>query len=157
MATGTVQVGDKAPNFSSATHDGRTFSLADYLGKRVVVLYFYPKDGTRVCTTEACSFRDAFEEFTQAGAEVIGVSADSLERHREFAKTQRLPFTLLSDTDGRLRKLFGVPSILWVVPSRVTFVIDKQGTVRHVFTSLFNGDKHVQEALAIVKQLDAEK
>lgn len=157
MANAAIKVGDAAPDFTMETHDGRTISLAEFRGKHVVVLYFYPKDGTRVCTAEACSFRDSFEDFSQAGAVVIGVSADSLERHRTFAARERLPFTLLSDTDGKLRKAFGVPSILWMVPGRVTFVIDKRGVVRHVFNSLFTSDKHVQEALAVVKQLEREE
>jgi len=157
MSKNAVAVGDAAPNFTAETHEGRTISLADYRGKQVVVLYFYPKDGTRICTAEACSFRDSFEDFSKAGAVVIGVSADTLERHRKFAAEQRLPFTLVSDGDGKLRKAFGVPSILWMVPGRVTFVIDKQGTVRHKFNSLFTSDQHVQEALAVVKRLETEK
>lgn len=157
MGTKSIMIGDQAPDFSAETHDGRTISLAEFRGKHVVVLYFYPKDGTRMCTAEACSFRDSFEDFSQAGAVVIGVSADTLERHRTFAARERLPFTLLSDTDGKLRKAFGVPSILWMVPGRVTFVIDKRGVVRHVFNSLFTSDKHVQEALAVVKQLEREE
>lgn len=156
MGTKSIVVGEQAPDFSAETHDGRTVSLAEFRGKQVVVLYFYPKDGTRVCTAEACSFRDSFEDFTQAGAVVIGVSGDTLESHRRFAAQQRLPFTLVSDADGKLRKLFGVPSLLWLVPGRVTYVIDKQGTVRHVFNSMFTSDKHVQEALAVVKRLESE-
>lgn len=156
MATNAITVGDRAPEFSAEAHDGRRVALGDYAGKQVVVLYFYPKDGTRVCTAEACSFRDSFEDFSKAGAVVIGVSADSLERHREFAARERLPFTLVSDADGKLRKLFGVPTTLWLIPGRVTYVIDKHGTVRHVFNSLFTSDKHVQEALTIVKQLAGE-
>lgn len=157
MASNSITIGSVAPDFTAETHDGRTIALADFRGKHVVVLYFYPKDGTRVCTAEACSFRDSFEDFTKAGAVVIGVSADTLERHRKFAAEQRLPFTLVSDAGGKLRKAFGVPSILWMVPGRVTFVIDKQGTVRHKFNSLFTSDQHVQEALAVVKQLEIAK
>lgn len=156
MAKSGVEFGDKAPEFTVEGHDGGAFALGDYLGKKVVVLYFYPKDGTPTCTAEACAFRDSFEDFAQAGAVVVGVSADSLAKHREFAERQRLPFTLLSDGDGKLRKLFGVKSVLWTVPWRVTFVIDKQGVVRHKFSALFEGDKHVREALAIVRQLAAE-
>lgn len=155
MGTKAIAVGDTAPDFTAEAHDGRTISLAEYRGKQVVVLYFYPKDGTRVCTAEACSFRDSFEDFTQAGAVVIGVSGDTLESHRKFATQQRLPFTLVSDADGKLRKLFGVPSLLWLVPGRVTYVIDKQGVVQHVFNSMFTSDKHVQEALAVVKRLES--
>ncbi|MCE9606613.1 MAG: peroxiredoxin [Planctomycetia bacterium] len=157
MANQSIGVGDRAPSFTVETHDGRRFSLADFVGKQVVVVYFYPKDGTKICTAEACAFRDSFEDFTKAGAAVIGISADTLERHREFAAKERLPFTLVSDADGKLRKLFGVPTTLWLIPGRVTYVIDRHGVVRHVFNSLFTSDKHVAEALAIVKQLELEK
>src|SRR5512143_2831981 len=112
-----------APDFTSEAHNGEQVRLADYRGKQVVVLYFYPRDGTPVCTKEACSFRDAFEEFTKLGAVVIGVSGDSLERHRAFAGQQRLPFLLVSDQDGSLRQAYQVPKSLGVLPGRVTYVI----------------------------------
>ena len=126
-----------APDFTREAHNGQQVRLADYRGKSVVVLYFYPMDGTPVCTKQACGFRDAFEEFTKLGAVVIGVSADSLERHRAFAASRALPFLLLSDQDGSLRKAYQVPKTLGILPSRVTYVIDKQGIIRHVFSALF--------------------
>ena len=142
-----------APDFTREAHNGQQVRLADYRGRNVVVLYFYPMDGTPVCTKEACSFRDVFEEFTRLGAVVIGVSADTLERHRAFAASQALPFLLLSDQDGSLRKAYQVPKTLGIVPSRVTFVIDKAGIVRHVFSALFSAERHVAEALKIVQEL----
>jgi thioredoxin-dependent peroxiredoxin len=120
-----------------------------------VVLYFYPKDETSGCTAEACAFRDSFEVFTDAGAEVIGVSSDSVDKHAAFADHHQLPFTLLSDDKGQIRKLYGVPSILGMVPGRVTYVIDRTGTVRQVFNSMTNIGRHVNDALAMVKQLQA--
>jgi len=152
----SVQVGDHAPDFTLTSQSGQPVSLADYRGKSAVVLFFYPKDGTPVCTKEACSFRDAYEDFVQAGAVVIGVSADSWENHRAFASGHRLPFILLSDADGALRKAFGVPKTLGIMPGRVTYVIDKEGIVRHVFNSQFAADRHVAEALAVVRQLAKE-
>ncbi|MCE9547474.1 MAG: peroxiredoxin [Planctomycetia bacterium] len=149
----SIQPGDPAPNVSGVTHDGQPFSLADFRGQQAVVLFFYPKDGTPVCTREACAFRDAYDDFVKAGAVVIGVSSDSNERHQEFATTQRLPFLLVSDADGALRRAFGVPKTLAIFPGRVTYVIDKQGVVRHVFNSQFDAGGHVTEALAIVRQL----
>jgi peroxiredoxin Q/BCP len=141
-----------APDFTLEAHNGQRVRLADYLGKQVVVLYFYPMDGTPVCTKEACSFRDAYEEFTKLGAVVIGVSGDSLERHRAFAASRALPFLLLSDQDGSLRKLYQVPKTLGILPGRVTYVIDKQGIVRHVFSATFSAEQHVTEALRIVRE-----
>jgi peroxiredoxin Q/BCP len=141
-----------APDFAREAHNGQQVQLSDYRGKSAVVLYFYPMDGTPVCTKEACSFRDAYEEFTKLGAVVIGVSGDSLERHRAFAASRALPFLLLSDQDGSLRKLYQVPKTMGILPGRVTYVIDKQGIVRHIFNASFAAEQHVTEALRIVRE-----
>jgi peroxiredoxin Q/BCP len=145
-----------APDFAREAHNGQQVQLSDYRGKSAVVLYFYPMDGTPVCTQQACGFRDAYEEFTKLGAVVIGVSTDSLDRHRAFAASRSLPFLLLSDQDGSLRKAFQVPMPLGFLPNRVTFVINKQGIVRHVFSALWSGDRHVSEALEAVRTLVGE-
>jgi len=155
MASG-VQVGDKAPDFTLMSQSGERVRLQDRLAARVVVLYFYPKDETRGCTAEACAFRDSHEVFAEAGAEVIGVSSDSAVRHAAFADHYKLPFTLLSDEGGRVRKSYGVPAVLGLIPGRVTYVIDRAGTVRHVFKSMTNIGQHVGDALALVRQLQAE-
>jgi peroxiredoxin Q/BCP len=156
MARG-VQVGDKAPDFTLPSQSGEQVRLQDRLGERVVVLYFYPKDNTSGCTAEACAFRDSHEVFTEAGAEVIGISSDSAERHAAFAGQHNLPFTLLSDQGGRVRRQYGVPAVLGLLPGRVTYVIDRQGTVRHVFNSMTNINQHVGDALEVVRQLQAEQ
>ncbi len=148
-----IDMGDRAPDVALPSQGGEQVSPADYRGKNVVVLFFYPKDGTPVCTAEACSFRDAYETFAEAGAVVIGVSSDSVDRHRSFAEEHRLPFLLLADRDGRLRKAFGVPKTLGLLPGRVTYVIDKEGVVRHVFRSQMAAEKHVREALEVVRRL----
>ena len=152
MARG-IQVGDQAPDFTLPTQSGESFRLQDRMGERVIVLYFYPKDNTSGCTAEACAFRDSFEVFTEAGADVIGVSSDSVDKHAGFASQHSLPFTLLSDKGGRVRKTYGVPGVLGVIPGRVTYVIDRAGTVRHVFSSMTNIDGHVNDALRVVKEL----
>jgi thioredoxin-dependent peroxiredoxin len=152
-----IQTGDKAPDFTLPSQSGDPVRLQDRLGERVVVLYFYPKDHTPGCTAEACAFRDGYEAFTEAGAEVIGVSSDSPDRHAGFASKHRLPFTLLADRGGRVRKAYGVPAALGFLPGRVTYVIDRTGTVRHVFNSMTNIDGHVGEALEVVRKLQAEQ
>jgi peroxiredoxin Q/BCP len=152
----SVQVGDKAPDFTLPSQAGEPVRLEDRLGERVVVLYFYPKDDTRGCTAQACAFRDSHEAFTDAGAEVIGVSSDSVSKHAAFAGKHNLPFTLLSDQGGQVRKRYGVPAVLGLLPGRVTYVIDRQGQVRHVFNSMTNIDQHVKDALEVVRQLPAE-
>ena len=148
-----IGVGDKAPDFQLTDQAGRKVSLADFRGQKAVVLYFYPKDETPGCTKEACSFRDSYEDFVKAGAEVIGVSGDSVDKHKSFAEHHRLPFTLLADDGNKLRKAYGVPATLWILPGRVTYVIDKQGVVRHVFDSQLQATKHIDEALAVIKRL----
>jgi peroxiredoxin Q/BCP len=152
-----IGVGDKAPDFTLPSQSGEQVRLQDRLGDRLVVLYFYPKDNTSGCTAEACAFRDSHETFTDAGAEVIGVSSDSSDKHAAFAGRHNLPFTLLSDRGGRVRKAYGVPSVLGVIPGRVTYVIDRTGTVRHVFSSMTNIDAHVNDALEVVRKLQAEQ
>lgn len=148
-----VRVGDSAPDFTATTQDGNTVRLADYRGSQAVVLFFYPADDTPVCTKEACSFRDAYQAFRDAGAEVIGVSGDSAESHQRFAGKHRLSYPLISDRDGSLRKAFGVPKLLGLFPGRTTYVIDREGIVRLAFTAAFSSEGHKREALAAVKRL----
>ncbi|HXS61564.1 MAG TPA: peroxiredoxin [Streptosporangiaceae bacterium] len=156
MASG-IQVGDKAPDFTLPSQSGTRVRLQDRLGDRVIVLYFFPKDGTPGCTAEACAFRDSHEVFAEAGAEVIGVSSDSVDSHASFAGKHELPFTLLSDQGGQVRKAYGVPSVLGVLPGRVTYVIDRQGVVRHTFKSMTRIGSHIDQALDMVRQLQAEQ
>ena len=156
MARG-IQAGDQAPDFTLPTQSGETFRLQDRMGERVIVLYFYPKDNTSGCTAEACAFRDSYEVFTEAGADVIGVSSDSVDKHAGFASKHSLPFTLVSDKGGKVRKAYGVPGVLGVIPGRVTYVIDRAGVVRHVFSSMTNIDGHVNDALRVVRELQAEQ
>lgn len=149
-----VKVGDLAPAFTLPTQGGKTVSLGDFRGKKTVVLYFYPNNEGAGCITEACTFRDNYEDFKDAGAEVIGVSSDSANSHQQFASHHRLPFILASDEDGALRKLYGVAdedTQFGLLPGRVTYVIDAQGVVRLIFSSMFSAEKHIQEALAVVK------
>ena len=146
-----IEPGQRAPDFSLPDANGKQVRLADFAGKPVV-LYFYPKDDTPGCTKEACSFRDQYQDFQDAGAVVIGVSSDSSESHRKFAAKHRLPFTLLSDRGGELRKRFGVPATLGLLPGRVTFVIDAGGVVRHVFNSQLDATRHVAEALGTLRR-----
>src|SRR6478672_2491762 len=126
MASG-IKPGDKAPDFTLTSQSGQSVRLYDRLQSKVVVLYFYPKDETPGCTAEACAFRDSYEVFTDAGAEVIGISSDSADKHAAFAGHHNLPFTLLSDEGRRVRKSFGVPPKLGLIPGRVTYVIDRTG------------------------------
>jgi len=151
-----VSVGDGAPDFTLQTQRGENVTLSQFQGKKNVVLYFYPKDETVGCTREACAFRDSYELFTDLGAEVIGVSADSVESHKSFAEHHNLPFTLLSDLDNNVRKLYGATSTLGMIPGRVTFIIDKKGMVHHVFSSQLQPEKHIEEAREVLKKLDEE-
>jgi thioredoxin-dependent peroxiredoxin len=146
-----LKIGDPAPEFSATAQDGTIIRLSDFLGTRGLVLFFYPKDGTPVCTAEACAFRDSYERFVAAGAEVIGISSDSAERHQAFAAQYKLSFPLITDVDGSLRKLFGVPNTLGVLPGRVTYVIDKAGVVKLIYSAQLASDEHVRQALQAIE------
>jgi peroxiredoxin Q/BCP len=154
---GPVRVGDLAPDFTLPSQGGEPVKLHDLLERGPVVLYFYPKDETPGCTAEACGFRDAYQAFQEAGAEVVGVSSDSAASHRAFADHHGLPFLLLSDEGGALRKRYGVASTMGIIPGRVTYVIDRDRTVRHLFSSQMNAQQHVREALSVVDQLAAAR
>lgn len=150
-----ITVGSKLPSFSLKNQNSEQFYIADYIGKKNLVIYFYPKDDTPGCTAEACSFRDEYEDFKLLDAEVIGISADSPESHKNFATKHNLSFTLLSDNENKLRKLFGVPTNLFgLLPGRVTYIVDKNGVVIHIFNSQLNAKKHVSEAKKIINELN---
>lgn len=151
-----IQPGEEAPEFSLPNAEGKPVSLSPYRGKQAVVLYFYPKDDTPVCTAESVLFRDKYEEFKAAGAEVLGVSSDSPASHIKFAEKFKLPFPLLSDSDNKVRELYRVPPTLKMTPGRTTFVIDREGVVRHEFTSQFNVNSHVVLALEKLQGLRGE-
>ncbi|HEY6914465.1 MAG TPA: peroxiredoxin [Paludibacter sp.] len=149
-----IGVGSTVPSFSLKDQNGKIFELDSVKGKNNLVIYFYPKDDTPGCTREACSFRDQFEVFKQHDALIIGISAQSVESHLEFSKKHRLNYTLLSDDDNGVRRLFGVPTNLFgLLPGRVTYVVDKAGKVVFMFNSQMNAEKHIEEALRILKEL----
>jgi len=157
-ALADAKLNEAAPDFALPDASGKVVHLSDFHGKKVVVVYFYPKDETPGCTTEACTFRDKYDDLKAAGAEVIGISSDSSESHKKFADHRKLPFILLADEKGQVRKAWGVPSSMaGMIPGRVTYVIDKEGVVRLVFNSMTNAEKHVSEALAEVNKLAATK
>jgi thioredoxin-dependent peroxiredoxin len=151
----TLAVGDKAPDFTLPCSSGGTVTLSDLTRKgRTVVVFFYPKDDTPGCTAEACGFRDLYEEFAGAGAEVLGISADSAVSHQRFVGKHKLPMKLLTDADGGVRQAWGVRSTLGIFPGRATFVVDRDGVVRHAFASQLRVVSHVQQALVVVRRLN---
>jgi len=147
-----INKGEAAPSFELPSVGGGTFRLGERRGRPVVV-YFYPKDHTPGCTAEAKAFRDQYDAFLAAGAEVVGVSSDTIESHQRFADKHRLPFPLLSDARGEVRQAFGVEKTLGLIPGRATFVIDGDGIVRHAFASQLAATKHVDEALTALASL----
>lgn len=149
-----VTIGSKIPSFSLKDQNGQLVNIDSYIGKNNLVIYFYPKDDTPGCTKEACSFRDQFEVFKNEDAVIIGISGQSVESHLEFAKKHRLNFTLLSDEGNYVRKSFGVPTNFFgLLPGRVTYIVNKEGKVVFVFNSQLNAEKHIDEALRILKDL----
>jgi thioredoxin-dependent peroxiredoxin len=153
----TVKVGDKAPDFTLPSQMGDNVTLSEFFGKKNVVLYFYPKDETPGCIKEACTFRDNYEQLTKLGAEVLGVSGQSVESHKSFATHYGLPFILLSDGANKVRELYDVPSSMGFLPGRVTYIIDKKGVVRHIFNSQTQAQRHVEEAKKTLMEIDEEE
>ncbi|MBF0499331.1 MAG: peroxiredoxin [Candidatus Riflebacteria bacterium] len=149
----TIKIGDQAPDFALPAHDGTTFTSASLRDRQPLVLFFYPADETPICTKEACAFRDAYAEFVAAGAAVVGISSDYLNSHKKFAAGHQISYPLLSDADGLVRALFGVPKTFGLFPGRVTYIIDREGIVRHIYDSQLFPERHVAEALTVVKRL----
>ena len=150
---GKIGVGDKAPDFTLEDQHGRQISLHDFAGSKNVVVYFYPKDFTPGCTAETKSFSTVYEQMHGMGAEVLGISTAEVETHKEFADACGATFPLLADIGGQVRKLYDVQPSMWMIPGRVTFIIDKQGVVRHVFSSQTNTSGHVAEAIKALKAM----
>ena len=148
-----LKVGDTIPNFTAKDTNGSDFDIATIVGHKPLVIYFYPKDNTPGCTAQACSFRDQYEDFKDLGAEVIGISSDSVSSHQQFTRQFKLPFILLSDSDKKIRKLFGVPTGMFgLIPGRVTYVTDKNGVIQMIFDSML-ATKHIPKALEAIKKL----
>lgn len=147
----TLKVGDKLPSFSATDTNGTLFNSQVYIEKQPLVIYFYPKDETKVCTEQACSFRDNYQDFKDLGAEVIGISADTVQSHIKFKSRFNLPFILLSDNDKKLRKLFGVENDFLIIPGRQTFVVDKNGIILLIFNSM-SATIHIKKALEILRR-----
>jgi peroxiredoxin Q/BCP len=152
----TLRVGDKAPPFDVTSSDGRRVRLEDLAGKKNVVLYFYPKDGTPVCTAEACGFRDMYEELRAADTEVVGVSVDDDASHGRFAHKHGVPFPLVADPERKLVRAYdavgGLARILGGA-KRVTYVIDRQGKVAAVFDSAFFAKQHLEGVKETIARL----
>lgn len=146
------KIGDKIPNFTAKDTNGNLFDSHDYIGKQPLVIYFYPKDDTPGCTAQVCSFRDNYQEFKDLGAEVVGISSDTVTSHLKFKSKFNLPFILLSDNDKKLRKLFGVQNNLFIIPGRETFVMDKNGIILMIFNSM-SAEIHIEKALKTLKEL----
>ncbi|HXC05700.1 MAG TPA: peroxiredoxin [Bacteroidia bacterium] len=147
-----VKVGDKLPSFSLPDEDGKLFCSDEYVGKHILVIFFYPKDESRYCTEEACSFRDSFVEFSEAGAVVVGINNGSMESHRHFKALHHLPYNLLTDTGNVILKKFGVQTRL-ISTGRETFIVDFNGIVVHKHNSYLNGRIHAEKALEVIRGL----
>jgi len=152
-----LKTGTTAPDFELVDAHNNLFRLSDLRHQKNVILYFYPKDDTRGCTAEACSFRDQYEVFQEHGAEVVGVSSDDTDSHQKFSTKYQLPFVLLSDSQGKVRKRYEVPKTLGLIPGRATYVIDKKGIIRYAFNSQLKPLEHVKNTIKILQDMAAEK
>ncbi len=144
--------GTPAPDFTLPDSTGRPVTLSSFRGQKNVVLFFYPKDDSPGCTLEACSFRDRYTEFQAAGAEVLGISSDGEVSHQRFARRHNFPFVLLSDGDGKVQQLYDA-KVLWILPGRITYVIDKEGIIRYAFDSMLDFAGHVNHSLRLLQTL----
>jgi peroxiredoxin Q/BCP len=146
-----LTVGDTVPQFSLKNQDDSLVNIKDYIGKKILVIYFYPKDESMVCTKEACTFRDSLPDFTKDGAMVFGINDGTVASHKEFQQKHNLTFTLLSDPDNKVHDMFGVKSGL--VTGRVTFVVDLNGQIVYTYNSMVHGQEHVKNALEFIREM----
>jgi peroxiredoxin Q/BCP len=147
-----VNEGERAPFVSLKDQNGEIVNTGDLTGNGWLVVYFYPKDETPGCTAQACTFRDHYEDLTDEGVTVVGISSDSVQSHRDFAAHHRLPFILLSDHEDTARREFGVPRSMGLLPGRVTYLIDREGIVRMIFNSQLRTSEHVEKVLSFIKR-----
>jgi peroxiredoxin Q/BCP len=147
-----IGVGDRAPDFSLYSSAGEKVTLSEFFGKKRVVIFFYPMDESPVCSREAEAFRNKYKVFQELEAEIIGISSQSVKSHKSFSIHHKLLYNLLSDPHNDVRRLYGVSSTLGIVPRRATFVIDKKGIVKHVFSSQLQPAKHAEQALSALKR-----
>ncbi len=142
-----TKIGDRCPIFKLKNQDGIEIDIRDYIAKKAIIIYFYPKDNTKVCTAEACEFRDAIADFAQLDAEIFGISSDSVKSHKDFAKKNKLNFNILADENSFVRKLFGVKANLFgLIQGRETYVIDKNGIIIGIYNELTGSTTHVEYA-----------
>jgi peroxiredoxin Q/BCP len=145
-----LSVGDSLPAFSLYDQDGHLFDTRQYVGKKILVIYFYPKDESTVCTKEACAFRDKYTDFSNEGAMVIGINGASSESHKKFQQDYKLPFLLLSDPGNKVLKQFGVKNKFFLT-GRETFVVGMDGKIQYTFNSFMEGSQHASETLNFIK------
>ncbi|MGY4536679.1 peroxiredoxin Q/BCP [Mucilaginibacter sp. UYNi724] len=148
-----LAIGDAVPNFTLKDQNGKAFNIKDEIGKHIMVVYFYPKDESMVCTKEACAFRDSFDDYTKAGAQVIGINGGTVQSHKAFADHYKLPFVLLSDPDNKVYKMFGVQKKFFM-SGRQTFVVDMKGKIAFSYEAMLSGAGHSEKALAVVRSLN---
>ena len=148
----SLTVGDAVPDFTLKDQNGKTFNMKDEIGKHILVIYFYPKDESMVCTKEACAFRDSFNDYVKAGARVIGINGGTVESHKQFEQHYKLPFLLLSDPNNKVYKRFGVRKQFFM-SGRQTFVVDIKGKIAFSYAAMLSGAEHSNQALAVVKSL----
>ena len=147
-----LKIGEACPTFTLVNQENKEINLADFIGKKILVVYFYPKDNTPGCTKEACEFRDRYSEFLDLGCVVFGISSDSESSHVGFIQKHSLPYSLLADKQKTVRKLFGVPGNLFgLIPGRVTYIIDEHGIVIGIFNSQLDPIGHIDAALKLLQ------
>lgn len=147
-----LKVGDTIPSFSLKNQDGEEVSISPN-DRKVRIIYFYPKDDTKVCTEQACGFRDWKDVITEKGIDIIGISSDSVSAHQKFKARHHLNFTLLSDPKGKVRKQFGATYLFGIIPARITYIINKNGKIEYLYEGMFEGLEHAENCINIIEKL----
>lgn len=147
----SLDIGDSIPLFTLKDQHGNEFHVRDWVGKKRLVIYFYPKDESGICTKEACAFRDSYQDFTDAGALVIGINSGTSASHEAFAQHHQLPFTLLSDPNNLILTEFGIKNIVFLT-GRETFVFDMDGRLAFKYKGFFDGSAHAEKVVQFLKK-----
>ncbi|MFC2187763.1 peroxiredoxin [Peijinzhouia sedimentorum] len=147
-----LKIGELAPDFELPSTNGSIFKLRENMKEKALIIYFYPKDFTKVCTQEACEFRDHFAELKDLDIPVIGISRDSIKTHQEFKRINNLPFELLSDKDGKVCGRYKALIPIVKMPKRITYLLDKNHRIKAAYSNLFGSTEHLRAMLEALEK-----
>ena len=150
----SLKIGDIAPDFDLLDSENKIFKLSENLNSNWLIIYFYPKDNTTVCTKQACFFKESYVKFKSKNASIIGISSDTTESHKDFIQKLNLPFKLLSDKDDKVRKLYGIKNTMGLIPGRVTLVINSERIIKYIFSSQLDAEAHIKNTIEYIESTE---